>query len=162
MDRDWPNSKPDAVSKTWTTVFLFLGRLPYETLPEHLALLDICLSTQTNDAAGQVRTTGKLPLYLASGRFVLSTEVGEAARVLPPDMLLPYDGTKDSSYPARLSARVESLLTEPDKFHQVERSVAIAKAHFDYDVLSGRLRELLSSVLATTDSEYQKLDRPLR
>ena len=81
---------------------LFAGRLPYDQLPRYLNLMDICLSTQTNDAAGQVRTTGKLPLYLACGRFVLASEVGEAARVLPPAMLVPYHGTKDDQYGARL------------------------------------------------------------
>src|SRR5439155_17871072 len=80
---------------------LFLGRLPYEELPRYLGLIDVCLSTQTNDLVGQVRTTGKLPLYLAAGRYVLASRVGEAARVLDADMLVDHDGQVDTGYPQR-------------------------------------------------------------
>ena len=31
-----------------------------------------------------------MPLYLAAGRFVLASRVGEAARVLPPEMLVEF------------------------------------------------------------------------
>jgi glycosyltransferase involved in cell wall biosynthesis len=126
---------------------VFLGRLPYDELPRYLNIMDICLSTQTNDVAGQVRTTGKLPLYLASGRFVLSTDVGEASRVLPPEMLVPYQGTKDPDYPRRLADRIEALLREPDCLQRDAVSVAIARTNFDYDVLTAKLGPILSSLL---------------
>jgi glycosyltransferase involved in cell wall biosynthesis len=126
---------------------LFLGRIPYNELPSVLNLMDICLSTQTNDLAGQVRTTGKLPLYLACGRFVLASEVGEASRVLPPEMLVPYRGTKDVDYPARLSDRSLSLLKHPEQLQQSEVCVAIAKTEFDYDVLSAKLRRVIREAL---------------
>ena len=61
---------------------LFLGRMPYEELPQRFGPHRRCLSTQTNDLPGQVRTTGKLPLYLATGRYILASRVGEAARLL--------------------------------------------------------------------------------
>ena len=70
----------------------FAGRVPYAELPGWLHRMDICLSTQTNDVVGWVRTTGKLPLYLAAGRFVLASRVGEAARVLPEKMLVDGEG----------------------------------------------------------------------
>jgi glycosyltransferase involved in cell wall biosynthesis len=126
---------------------VFLGRLPYDELPRYLNIMDICLSTQTNDVAGQVRTTGKLPLYLASGRFVLSTDVGEASRVLPPEMLVPYQGTKDPDYPRRLADRIQALLQAPDCLHQPAVSVAIARTNFDYDILAAKLRQILGSLL---------------
>jgi glycosyltransferase involved in cell wall biosynthesis len=123
---------------------LFLGRLPYDELPGYLSVMDICLSTQTNDAAGQVRTTGKLPLYLACGRFVLSTEVGEAARILPPEMLVPYEGTKDLGYPRRLADRVRGLLAEPDRLRRrATLCIAIAQTNFDYNVLAVRVRRAI-------------------
>jgi glycosyltransferase involved in cell wall biosynthesis len=126
---------------------VFLGRLPYDELPRYLNIMDICLSTQTNDAAGQVRTTGKLPLYLASGRFVLSTDVGEAARVLPAGMLVPYNGTKDSDYPKKLEDRVRALLEDPARLAQHSVSVAIAETNFEYDVLTVKMRQILGELL---------------
>ena len=71
----------------------FAGRVPYAELPGWLHRMDICLSTQTNDVVGWVRTTGKLPLYLAAGRVVLASRVGEAARVLPEEMLVDGEDT---------------------------------------------------------------------
>jgi glycosyltransferase involved in cell wall biosynthesis len=127
---------------------LFAGRLPYDQLPRYLNLMDICLSTQTNDLAGQVRTTGKLPLYLACGRFVLSSEVGEAARVLPPAMLVPYHGTKDDQYGARLADRIRNLLQHPDSIRPNAGIVAIANQHFEYGVLAARIRDTLRGLLA--------------
>jgi glycosyltransferase involved in cell wall biosynthesis len=132
---------------------VFMGRIPYDDLPPYLNLMDICLSTQTNDIVGQVRTTGKLPLYLACGRFVLASAVGEAARVLPPDMLVPYNGTKDCDYPDRLAGRVQSLLEAPDRLQQREASVGIAQAHFDYDVLAARLRQTIQRLLTSCLAE---------
>ena len=88
----------------------FLDHVPFEQLSRYLSLIDVCLSTQTNDVVGNVRTTGKLPLYLAAGRFILASKVGEAASVLPKEMLIDYEGVKDEGYPAKLAARIESIL----------------------------------------------------
>jgi len=126
---------------------VFAGRIPYDDLPCYLNLMDICLSTQTNDAVGQVRTTGKLPLYLASGRFVLATAVGEAARVLPEEMLVTYNGIQDLDYPERLADRVQALLQDPEQLQRSTESVALARAHFDYDMLAARLRETFEQLV---------------
>ncbi len=125
----------------------FTGRVPYAELPARLHGLDICLSTQTNDMVGNVRTTGKLPLYLAAGRFVLASKVGEAARVLPPEMLVDFDGAADAAYPAKLAARVIELAPRREHWHSAEVSVALARSHFDYGVLAGRVGKVLEDCL---------------
>lgn len=66
----------------------FPGRVPYAELPGWIHKMDVCLSPQTDDVVGHVRTSGKLPLYLAANRFILASRVGEAARVLPEEMLV--------------------------------------------------------------------------
>ena len=124
---------------------LFLDHIPYEQLPRYLNLIDVCLSTQSNDLVGQVRTTGKLPLYLATGRYILASDVGEAARVLKPEMLVSYEGVKDEEYPQRLAERITSLLNRPETFKQaVAAQAALAKEHFDYSILSERLHQCLA------------------
>jgi len=142
-----PRLREQCKAKGLEESVVFLGRIPYDELPRYLNLMDICLSTQTNDIPGQVRTTGKLPLYLACGRFVLASEVGEAARTLPPDMLVPYQGTKDTAYPQRLAERIRSLLAAPARLQDPQTPVRIARQHFDYDVLASRLRNTLLAVL---------------
>jgi glycosyltransferase involved in cell wall biosynthesis len=126
----------------------FAGRVPYGELPAWLRRFDICLSTQTNDVIGHVRTTGKLPLYLAAGRFVLASRVGEAARVLPPEMLVEYNGGVDFDYPARLADRVVALIGAGTDFVYRPECPALARAHFDYDRLAPRVAAVLREALA--------------
>ena len=125
---------------------MFLDPVPYDEVPRYLAAVDIWLSTQTNDIPGNVRTTGKLPLYLAAGRYVLATDVGEASRVLPAEMRIAYHGTVDPGYPARLAERIREIVRAPERLSAGRRNVATARAVFDYDVLSHRVGEVLRSL----------------
>jgi glycosyltransferase involved in cell wall biosynthesis len=126
---------------------LFVPHVPYHELPRYLNVIDICLSTQTNDVVGQVRTSGKLPLYLAAGHYVLASDVGEAALVCERDMLVPYDGVHDLDYPNKLAERVEALLDQPVKLENGLRNIAVAKNHFEYSKLADRLAETVNRVL---------------
>jgi glycosyltransferase involved in cell wall biosynthesis len=125
---------------------LFLDPVPYENVPRYLAAIDVWLSTQTNDIPGRVRTTGKLPLYLAAGRYVLASDVGEASLVLPPEMRVPYDGTVDRDYPARLADRLREIMRDPARLKAGAANVERARTIFDYDVLSARVGALLESL----------------
>ncbi len=127
----------------------FAGRVPYANLPQWIRQFDICLSTQTNDVIGNVRTTGKLPLYLAAGRFILASRVGEAARVLPPEMLVDFHGSIDPDYPARLAERIVELHGDGEAFGHRADSVGLAREYFDYDRLTPRVASVLCSVIAT-------------
>ncbi len=124
----------------------FVGRIPFAELSEYVSAMDVCVSTQTNDLAGQVRTTGKLPLYLAAGRFVLASEVGEAALVLDRSMLLPYAGTVDREYPTRLAERIRALAASPGALRVADRQRDLARRHFDYDRQGEGLRAALLRV----------------
>ena len=135
---------------------VFAGRIPFDDLPRFINMMDICLSTQTNDIPGQVRTTGKLPIYLACGRFVLASQVGEAARVLPPEMLVPYEGTKDEGYPRRLAERIESLLNRPERLQHGALTVDIARKQFDYSVLTLKVRQLIRDLLSGDGSPEEE------
>ncbi|MCI0684037.1 MAG: glycosyltransferase [Gemmataceae bacterium] len=123
---------------------LFLGRVPLDDLPRYLGVMDVCLSTQTNDLAGQVRTTGKLPLYLAAGRFVLASRVGEAARVLDDAMLVDYDGQMDANYPHKLAGRIRHILTDPALLERGRHNMHVARTHFDYKVLTPRVARVIA------------------
>lgn len=125
----------------------FAGRVPYAELRRTLIQMDICLSTQTNDLPGQVRTTGKLPLYLACGRFILASAVGEAGRVLPANMLIPYNGSRDLEYPAKLAARLQETLARGDGWRAEGLELAQSLApRFSYSRLSQDLGALLENL----------------
>jgi hypothetical protein len=123
----------------------FVGRVSTEQVSEYVCAMDIALSTQTNDLVGQVRTAGKLPLYLACGRPVLASHVGEAALILGPlGWTLPYHGVLDRLYPRRLGTAIEAWRTDPDgTANRRETALRIAQEHFD----DGTMRERLTSVI---------------
>src|SRR5262249_43225904 len=127
---------------------VFAGRRPLSELPGLLAACDVCLSTQTNDLPGNVRTTGKLPLYLACGRYVLASRAGEAGRVLPDEMLVPYQGTLDREYPMRLAQRVRDLVAHRERLDAASIGPSPARRHFDYDTLTPRVEAVLDQVIA--------------
>ena len=122
----------------------FVGTQPYRRLGEFLAVMDVCVSTQSSDIVGMVRTTGKIPLYLAHDKFVIATNVGEARRVLPGvGLLLPYSGVKDVSYPVRLAQAVRDLATTPERVHLAGAARRVAVEEFDYPMLGKRLLEVI-------------------
>jgi glycosyltransferase involved in cell wall biosynthesis len=123
----------------------FWRQVPYDELPQRLCLLDVCLSTQTNNLAGRVRTTGKLPLYLAAGRYVLASDVGEAALVLPPEMRIDYIGEKDDYYPVRLARRLSELCSRPEALRREVEITAFAHKHFDYNTLIHKFLNTIDS-----------------
>jgi glycosyltransferase involved in cell wall biosynthesis len=126
----------------------FAGHVPYDELPAWLRQMDVCLLTLSNDAIGWARTSGKLPLYLAAGRYVLSSRVGEAARLLDDAMLVDYHGSVDPEYPGRLAERIRALLKQPAQLERGRDNVALARRRFDYSVLAERLGAVLDAVLA--------------
>ena len=119
--------------------------MPLGALPGYVNCMDVCVSTQTNDVVGQVRTTGKLQLYLACGRFVLASNVGEAARVLPPEMLVEYAPGFDAAYGTRLAERIERLCREPDLLALGKDSREIAEREFAYDRLVSRVLDVVTA-----------------
>ena len=76
---------------------------------------------------------------MASGRYILASRVGEAARVLPDEMLIDYSGSVDREYPARLAARLRGLCADRARLHLGETLTGIARQEFSYDVLAPRV-----------------------
>jgi glycosyltransferase involved in cell wall biosynthesis len=127
---------------------IFAGQIPYPDLPRYLAAMDICVSTQSNDLVGMVRTTGKLPLYLAYGKYVIATNVGEAQRVLPDiGCLLPYEGVRDEDHPVRLAEHLRFLLAESQSLDVATAAQQAAKDNFDYNMLAKRLEKVCQSLV---------------
>jgi glycosyltransferase involved in cell wall biosynthesis len=126
----------------------FIGAVHSTKVFEYVSAMDVGISTQSNDVVGRVRTTGKLPLYLACGCPVLASHVGAAAELLGPlGWTLPYDGVVDVSYPARLAAAIDAW--SADTCGQEQRRVAalnLAREAFDADVMRERLAKVLDGI----------------
>jgi glycosyltransferase involved in cell wall biosynthesis len=127
---------------------IFTNQIPYDELPQYLSAMDVCVSTQSNDLVGMVRTTGKLPLYLAYGKYVVATDVGEAKKVLPDiGCLLPYIGVRDNKHPSRLALQLKKLLDNPEILQIAEKAKQVAKDNFDYQMLVRRLEKVCREIV---------------
>lgn len=126
---------------------VFTGRIPYPDVPLYMRLFDIALSTQTNNLPGQVRTTGKVPEYMAAGCFVLASRVGEAELLLPEPMLVPFEGEVDRAYPARLAERIRHLTLHPEERGIRHELPARAARLCSYEVLSQVWLETVNAAL---------------
>jgi glycosyltransferase involved in cell wall biosynthesis len=121
-----------------------VGRVPYAELQQYLSVIDIAVLTQTDDPSSQVRTTGKLPVYLAMDRFVLASRVGTAGRILPEEMLIEYTGANDPAYPAKLAARIRRYVadgrkTPPGRLREMAE-------RFDYDRIAHEAADVVIGV----------------
>ncbi len=121
------------------------GRMPLDQLAEHLNGVDVTVLTQTNDPSSWVRTTGKLPCYLACGKPVLASRVGTAADLLPESMLADYNGNWDSLYPLRLADRLLSW-SEPGRSEFARGAMCALAEPFDYDVIAGAAAQVVLDV----------------
>jgi glycosyltransferase involved in cell wall biosynthesis len=131
---------------------VFTGQIPYDDLPRYLSAMDVCISTQSNDLVGMARTTGKLPLYLAYGKYVVATNVGEASRVLPGvGCLLPYNGVRDDTHPPRLAEHLRKLLAEPKLLSICEKARQVARDNFDYEMLAKRVENVCRELVGRKD-----------
>jgi glycosyltransferase involved in cell wall biosynthesis len=125
---------------------VLLGRMPREKTSEWLSMFDIVLNTQPNEDAFWVRTTGKLPLYLATDRYILTSDVGEAHYVLPREMLIDYRGLVDDTYPQRMAQKIEYLFNNRSALDLRKNGRHLAEEHFDYAKLSLSLERRLEDL----------------
>ena len=126
---------------------LFTGRIPYEEVPTYLRIMDIAMSTQTNNLPGQVRTTGKVPEYMAAERFILASRVGDAALLLPELMLIDFNAEVDREYPKRLAERIRLLYQNRELLEQRRDLSRLALQECSYEKLGARLVWVLEEVL---------------
>jgi glycosyltransferase involved in cell wall biosynthesis len=128
----------------------FVGPVPPAEVAEWVGAMDVAISTQTNDLVGAVRTTGKLPLYLACGCPVLASHVGEAARLLGPlGWTIPYDGVVDRGYPARLAKALSRWVADPTGAPERRRqALELSAKAFDRAQIRRRVLDVVDGVLA--------------
>ena len=124
----------------------FIGSVPYADYGRYVSLIDIAVLTQTNDPSSWIRTTGKLPGYLALGRYVLASAVGTAADILPAEMVLPYRGRWDEQYPEHLAKRIRALAAEPARL-AVGQSLTQLAFQFAYEQIAEQAATFIRQTL---------------
>lgn len=120
--------------------------VPREEVPNYLAMMDVCISTQLPSVIAEMRTTGKLADYAACGKFVLATRVGDARLYLPEEMLVDYVSAED--YYRQLAQRIAALCADRSQLALGRQLMEIARRHFDYRKIAVQARHLIESVIA--------------
>jgi glycosyltransferase involved in cell wall biosynthesis len=104
------------------------GVIAHEQVPDALAALDAVTWTQTPDAIGRCRTTLKLPEYLASGRFVVASDVGAARTYIDGNgARVPYAGGRDRGYVDGVTEVLAEVARDPAAARERGR-LGVAKA----------------------------------
>lgn len=128
---------------------VFINRVSYDELPQYLDIMDICISTQTNNSVGNVRTTGKLVEYMAAAKFIIASNVGEARLILPQNMLVSYDGIVDKDYPQKIASKIEEIyFMEPEvRLELCNKNASYARRYLDYKYLSDQIRNIIMGLI---------------
>ena len=117
------------------------GAVGHDRMPSVLAALDAVTWTQTPDAVGSGRTTLKLPEYLACGKYVLASDVGQARRLIDANgVLLPYAGGRDPAY-SRAVAETVASLPERDELDRLGAGGIERAAAFGWDAVAAAFCE---------------------
>jgi glycosyltransferase involved in cell wall biosynthesis len=138
-----------ALAREWGIAdrVVMTGRIAHDDVPEYINAIDVCLSTQSNDAVGAARLTAKVPEYLACGRYIIASDVGGARDfVRDSGKLIPIEGRFDEEYAQRVADHVREILQRPELLERGLNGVAVARRHFDYSLSRPRLSAVLASV----------------
>lgn len=133
---EWLVSLPEAIYRS--------GPLSYDELELYLAACDVCWLPLRDSGANRGRWPLKLNDYMAIGRPVVATAVGDLAMFLQqyPIGLLAKDDPRD------LADKVLTLFGDPQQREAMGREARhLAKTMFAWDCLSGELESFYYKVL---------------
>ncbi len=129
--------EPDAV---WRT-----GRIPYAQINQYLGACDVCWMPLGDSGANRGRIQLKLSDYMAAGKPVVATDVGDGAgwiRRWKFGLLAPDD-------PDALARQVTTLLDDPElRATMGRRGREIGEAKFRWDDIAIKLMGFYQQVLA--------------
>ncbi len=123
------------------------GRLRYEELGLYLSACDICWLPLRNSAANRGRWPLKLNDYMAVGRSIVATAVGDLTAFFQeyPVGLLARDEPQD------LAAKILTLLADPQEREEMGRRARhLAETVFTWDRLAEQLESFYYQVLEGT------------
>jgi hypothetical protein len=133
--------KERAAAKLGAQRVRFVGRVNAEGLDAGLAECGVVLLTAPDVAAYAVRTTGKLPEFIARQHPIVATRVGAAGQLLAPELLVDAwpQMAWDEVY-AEIAERIVQLTTE-DVWAPYDESLV---AYFAYETYRLTVQALLA------------------
>ena len=128
---------------------IFTGRLSQMEVVGAMNAMNIGFVTQTLDELGSFRLTTKLPEYLACGvPIAMSPIPGFYDYVADAGWALPAYHPASSEFHARCALWLDNLQWK-DIETKAKLAPAIARRHFDYDVIGDRFAKFVHEILET-------------
>ena len=106
--------------------------------------MDVFVFTQPHHLQTRIRTCAKLPELLASGCFIVSTDLDEPIKYIKKNgEIVEFKGLKDPTYPERFAKVLRRLYNNPRKVKNGILGREKAEKNFSYPVLRKKLNEIL-------------------
>lgn len=106
---------------------IFTGAIPHELVPQYIAAADVCLACFEENEVTLCKSPLKVVEYLASGRAIVASNVGEVPRMLEGAGVLTPPGDVDS-----LADGILKILQDPILKKNLER-LARERAEKEYN-----------------------------
>jgi glycosyltransferase involved in cell wall biosynthesis len=129
-------AEPDAVRRT--------GHIRYDEINHYLAACDVCWLPLRDSGANRGRYPLKMNDYMAVGRPVVATTVGDVADLVRRGEF----GLLAPDRPDELAHQVLTLLRDPARRETMgRRARQLAEAEFTWDQISGLLERFYQQIL---------------
>ncbi len=134
---------------------VFTGAVDHDLIPEYVAAADVAVACFADNP--QVRTKSPLKIceYLAAGKAIVASEVGEVARMVGDAGILVEPGDADA-----IADAVVGLLDDPDRRRVLgEKARRRAESEFNWGVTAERMLTAYEMILDESRWLYWKLDK---
>jgi len=114
---------------------IFIGAVSHELVPQYIAAADICVACFEENEVTSCKSPLKIVEYLASGKAIVASSVGEVPAMLQDAGVLTTPGDADS-----LASGIIRILSEPGLKDKIQESACLrAKKKYNWEVTAGNL-----------------------
>jgi glycosyltransferase involved in cell wall biosynthesis len=147
-----------AAEKNVANRVVFTGHVPHALLPSYYSAMQVGLVTLSNDRDGRFTWTAKLPEYLACNVFAIMSDVDRSRSfVRRCGALLPFQGAKDPTYPARLAGLLRELVQQPEMLARRTHGRRVARSLLGFDVAARHLGRGMARALRAAPASTSNL-----
>ena len=122
---------------------LIIKDIPRKKVSDYLGIIDVCISTQLKTLSGEMRTTAKLPDYMACGKYILCNDIGDARFYLPPEMLID----SNHNYYKLLSNRILQIYKNKSVLKHGLQGIKTAEKFFKYRKIALSASKIIKNII---------------
>jgi len=128
----------------------FVGAVPREEVPAYVAAADVCVAAFEANPVTECKSPLKIAEYLAAGKPIVASDVGEVSRMIGESGVLVPPGNAEE-----LAAAILRLLNDPSERQRLGcLARARATTSLNWMHTAQRLTEAYDTALATLDGKH--------